>query len=282
MPKPLVVVVTSHVVSGSVGARAAVFALERLGFPVWSLPTVILPWHPGRGPATRLRLDPVGFAGAVSDLSRAAAGIGEVAAVLTGYFGDATQIEPVAELVALIKARNPQAVYLCDPVIGDGDGLFRPGDVVAGIRDRLLPLADIATPNRHELMWLLDTRAADNDELAVAAAGLGPKEVVVTSAFAPPGEAGLVLTEPGGVHLAVHAAVGDAPHGTGDLFAALYLGRSLDGAAPPVALERAAASTMRLAERAAELGVVELPLAEAQDALVAPPPGVTVARFGRV
>jgi pyridoxine kinase len=281
MPKPLVVVITSHVVSGSVGARAAVFALERMGFPVWSLPTVILPWHPGRGPATRLRLDPVAFAGAVSDLSRAA-GIGDVAAVLTGYFGDATQIEPVAELIALIKARNPQAVYLCDPVIGDAAGLFRPEEVVAGIRDRLLPLADIATPNRHELMWLLNTRAADNDELAVAAAGLGPREVVVTSAFAPTGEAGLVLTEPGGVHLAVHAAVDEAPHGTGDLFAALYLGWSLDGAAPPVALERAAASTMRLAERAVELGVADLPLAVAQDALVAPPPGVTVARFGRV
>jgi hypothetical protein len=39
---------------------------------------------------------------------------------------------------------------------------------------------------------------------------------------------------------------------------------------------------MRLAERAVELGVADLPFAAAQDALVAPPPGVTVARFGRV
>ena len=49
-----VIVVSSHVVRGSVGNRAAVFALETLGFPVWAVPTVILPWHPGHSRATRI------------------------------------------------------------------------------------------------------------------------------------------------------------------------------------------------------------------------------------
>lgn len=280
MAKPVVIVITSHVVRGGVGGRTSVFTLERLGFPVWSLPTLILPWHPGQGPSTRIALDRAAFSGAVSDLSRSPA-LDGVGAVLTGYFDDATQIEPVAELVALVKARNPEAIYLCDPVIGDGDGLFRPEDIAAAIRDRLLPLADVATPNRHELMWLAGTLADDNDGLAAAAATLGPKEVVVTSAFAPRDEIGLVLTEPGGVHIASHPALADAPHGTGDLFAALYLAHSLDGAAPPAALERAAAATLRLVERAAELGADALPLADGQDALAASPHGVAVVRVPR-
>jgi pyridoxine kinase len=277
MSKPAVIVVTSHVVKGSVGGRAAVFALERLGFPVWSLPTVLLPWHPGRGASTRIRLDTVGFAGAVSDLTRR--DLASVGAVLTGYFDTAAQIEPVAELVALVKSRNPEALYLCDPVLGDSQGLFRPNDVVAGIRDRLLPLADIATPNRHELLWLTGMAAQDNDVLAEAARRLGPKEVVVTSGFAPEGEATLILTEPGGTCLARHRAFEPAPHGTGDLFAALYLGQSLDGAAPPVALERAAAATMALVEIAARSGSDDLPIAEGQGAFPDPPPGVTVTRI---
>ena len=280
MPKPAVLVISSHVVRGSVGGRAAVFALQRMGFPVWSLPTVILPWHPGHSPSTRVPFDRAAFAGAVADLSRSPA-LAEVGAVLTGYFGDASQIEPVAELVALVKSRNPGALYLCDPVVGDAHGLFRPQDVVTGIRDRLLPMADIATPNRHELMVLTGTRAQDNDEVAVAAADLGPNEVVVTSAFANPDQAALVLVEPAGTHVATHAAVDSAPHGTGDLFASLYLGQSLDGASPPVALERAASSTLSLIELARKLGADELPLAEGQAAFLAPATGVAVSRFGR-
>ncbi|MEP2575390.1 MAG: pyridoxal kinase, partial [Nitratireductor sp.] len=39
--KPAVIVISSHVARGSVGNRAAVFALETLGYPVWAVPTVI-------------------------------------------------------------------------------------------------------------------------------------------------------------------------------------------------------------------------------------------------
>ena len=54
-----VIVVSSHVARGSVGNRAAVFALETLGHPVWAVPTVMLPWHPGHGRATRIPLLPL-------------------------------------------------------------------------------------------------------------------------------------------------------------------------------------------------------------------------------
>lgn len=52
-----------------------------------------------------------------------------------------------------------------------------------GIRDRLLPLADIATPNRFELSWLTGVPLEDNKALMEAALDAGPATMLVTSAF---------------------------------------------------------------------------------------------------
>src|SRR3546814_17270297 len=60
-----VIVISSHVVRGSVGNRAAVFGLETLGLPVWALPTIVLPWRPGHGPATRLTFPEADFDNAI-------------------------------------------------------------------------------------------------------------------------------------------------------------------------------------------------------------------------
>ena len=70
-----VIVVSSHVARGSVGNRAAVFALETLGHPVWAVPTVLLPWHPGHGRATRIVPDADQFSAFVKDLERAPHGL---------------------------------------------------------------------------------------------------------------------------------------------------------------------------------------------------------------
>jgi pyridoxine kinase len=279
LPKPAVIVVNSHVVRGAVGGRASVFALERMGFPVWSVPTVILPWHPGHGKASRLIFGEFDFAELVSNVLKTRSML-EVGALLTGYISDAPQIGMLAPLVEITKLRSGGALYLCDPVIGDAGGLFRPPDLAADIRGRLLPQADIATPNRHELEWLTGKSLVDNDALVTAAARLGPKEVVVTSAFASPGEIGTLVVTPEGAHLATHRMLLDAPHGTGDLFAALYLGHRLDGIEPVVALERSVAAVLRLVELAAERGADELPLAQGQDAFLAPPRGIAMQSVG--
>ena len=179
MLKPAVIVVNSHVARGSVGGRASVFALERMGFPVWSVPTVVLPWHLGHSRASRVAPDAAGFTGIMADLA-GARWLGEVIGILSGYFGTADQVGPVAALAAAAKARHPGARFLCDPILGDSDGLFQPEAMVAAIRDQLLPLADIATPNRHELGWLTGLPIDDNTQLIAAARRLGPGEVVVT------------------------------------------------------------------------------------------------------
>jgi pyridoxine kinase len=270
--KPTVIVVSSHVASGAVGNRAAVFALERLGFPVVAVPTVTLSWHPGEGPATRIVPGDDQFAGLVDDLI-GVDWLGSVGGVLSGYLGTPGQAAAIASLVRAVKARNPRAAYLCDPISGDAAGPYVPAEVVAAIGRHLLPLADMATPNRHELGFFFGD-SADEAGLTATARRSGIGEMVVTSAFSAPGEVANLLVLPDAVHRARHAAVAEAPHGTGDLLAALYLGHRLEGAPPPQAFGRAVGATFHLAGMAG--GGPRLPLPEGQAVLVSPDSALAV------
>jgi len=265
LSQPAVIVVNSHVVTGSVGGRSSVFALERLGFPVWSLTTVSLGWHPGHGRSTRIAPDDAAFAAAAGDLGRAP-GLAGVGAILIGYLGSAGQVAPLADLVRALKAANPAARFLYDPDIGDNDVLFVPEATASAARDRLLPLADIATPNRFELAWLTGRTLSSLDDVARAAAALGPHEVAVTSASVSGGEIASLLLAHGAPHVARQRAVAGTPKGTGDLFAAIYLAQRLNGVPATTALARAASAVGRLAAMAAAEHVDELPLAAGQDA----------------
>ncbi|TKT82946.1 pyridoxal kinase PdxY [Aquamicrobium sp. LC103] len=255
-----VIVVSSHVARGSVGNRAAVFALETLGFPVWAVPTVILPWHPGHGRATRIVPPADGFAALMRDLE-GAPWLGEVGAVLSGYLGDAAQAEAVASLVAAVKARNPKALYVCDPVMGDAGGLYVPEAVAAAMRDRLLPVADIATPNRFELEWMRGRPLADNKAVIDAALEAGPETMLVTSAHAMmAGSTGNLLVRRGEVILAEHRAVANAPNGLGDLTSALFLSRIMGGQTAEKALQATTAAVFEILARATKRGADELML----------------------
>ena len=127
------IVISSHVARGSVGNRAAVFALETLGYPVWAVPTVILPWHPGHGRATRIVPEPEQFAALMKDLENAR-WLGEVGAVLSGYLGDARQADAVASLVERGQGeerRRPSMSAI--PVMGDSGGLYVPRETATAI-----------------------------------------------------------------------------------------------------------------------------------------------------
>jgi len=274
--KPAIIIVSSHVAQGAVGGRAAIFALERLGFPVTAVPSVLLSWHPGVGPATRIVAPVESFAAIIDDLI-GAPWLGTVGAILSGYLGEDGQAAPVAALVEAVKARNPDALYLCDPVIGDAGGLYVSAEIVAAIGEKLIPLADIATPNRHELGFLGESVLTDNDGLVQAARAMGTKEVVVTSAFAAPEEAANLLITADGGYCARHPAMPVAPHGTGDLLAALYLAHRLDGSGAPDALRFAVGSTLHLVEAAAS--GEELPLAREQAAFFKPHAAVSLAKL---
>ncbi len=255
-----VIVISSHVVRGSVGNRAAVFALEVLGFPVWAMPTVVLPWHPGHGPSTRLTFSEADFDKAIDDLIRAP-WIGEVGAVLTGYFGSAGQPRSVARLIRALRERNPDLLYVCDPVMGDIGGLYIPQSTAEAIRDELIPLATIATPNRYELAWLSGAALETNNAIMDAAISLGPPRVLITSAVAmmAGGTGNLYVT---GKHalLAEHRLIDNPPNGLGDLTSALFLARTMAGMDDEKALQLTTASVFEVLARTAKRGGDELTL----------------------
>jgi pyridoxine kinase len=262
--KPTIVIISSLVADGSVGGRLQAFALERLGFPVIFVPTVILPWHPGRGPATQIVPPMMSFADCLKDIAQAP-WLSRVGGILSGYLADATQAGPIAELVAAARGANNSLVHLCDPILADAEGPYRAPSVVAAVRDTLLPRADIATPNRHELMLVSGKVATDNAGLVELARRTGATEVIVTSAFAGAGQVANLLVRPRDAFSAVHAALPAAPNGTGDLFAALHLASRLEGLEATVAMHRALDIVLRLVELAA--GGDALPLVANQSAL---------------
>ncbi|WP_112818241.1 pyridoxal kinase PdxY [Ensifer sp.] len=265
-----VIVISSHVVRGTVGNRAVVFALETLGHPVWALPTVILPWHPGHGRSTRITIPDAEFQSVIDDLAQAP-WAGEVRAVLSGYLGSADQADGVARLVTALRARNPDLVYACDPVIGDAEGLYVPETTATAIRDRLLPLASLATPNRFELAWLAGAALESNAAILDAALGLGPSRMLVTSAI-PMMNGGTGNLYLSGNHalLAEHRLIENPPNGTGDLLTAVFLARLLEGLTEERALQMATASVFEIIARTVKRGADELTLEQDASSLATP------------
>lgn len=276
--KAAVVAISSQVGRGSVGLRAS-FALERLGHPVWQVPTVYLAWHPGHGPSTRIVTPTAGLAAVLEDFAHSPH-VGEVGAVVTGYLGSADQAEPVARFVAAVKRANPDALHVCDPIIGDAGGLYVGAETAAAIRDQLIPLADAATPNAFELGWLTGMPVSDPSETRAAALALGPRRVLVTSA--PPmmrDSVALLYVTPEAVMAAEHPFVAGAANGPGDLATALFTAGLLAGDDPEVLLKRVAAAVFEMVARTARAGADELILTTEQDTLVRPMALVSVRRI---
>ncbi|WP_068084073.1 pyridoxal kinase [Polycladidibacter stylochi] len=268
--RPAVLVVTSQVVRGGIGGRSSVFALERFGFPTWFLPTVMLPWHPGQGAGTRICAEPQSFAHIVDELSNSR-WLSEIGGIITGYMGNEQQAQEVAQLVRAVKQQNPDAQYMCDPVIGDAGGLYVPESVANSIKEHLLPLADFACPNRFELSWLTAMECESEVGAVAAARSLGVERSVITSAPAMRRNsiANLLVSSQGAMAVE-HAEVIGAPHGTGDLLAAIFMARVLSGSSEEVALKKATASTFELVARTVKMGSTELLYAGNQEPILQP------------
>ena len=280
-----VLVVSSQVARGAIGARASVFALERLGHAVWLVPTVWLPWHPGHGVVGRITPDAQAFATALAEIAENPKAQ-EIDTVLTGYFADAAQVEAVARLVERLRLMTPGLRLVVDPVLGDGDasgrGRLYVGEALArALRDRLLPLADVATPNRFELAWLAGTPIGSTSEAVAAARRLPAPVVAVTSAPALMTRSiGTLLVTADAATQFEHPLIDSIAHGTGDLFAGLLTARLSGEMSTEAAVARATASVFEIVARSARAGADELLLTAEQDSLVHPLAQVSVRRIG--
>ncbi len=280
--------IQSHVTYGHVGNSAVVFPLQRLGFEVWPLHSLQFSNHAGYAGFTGQVFSAQHLREVVDGL--AARGVlGTCDAVLSGYRGAAEAGAVVLDAVARVKAANPEALYACDPVMGDGEGgLYVDAALPELFRDRALALADIVTPNPFELEALSGATVATLDQAVAAARGLcarGPGVVLVTGLRHDTTRAGeielLAVTARGAWRLITPLIPCDPqPHGAGDLVAALFLGHYLRRGHAGQALEAAAAASFAVLDATRIAGTRELQLIAAQDDLVAPQRHFTAERIG--
>ena len=268
--------IQSHVAYGHVGNSSAVFALQRLGVEVWPVHTVQFSNHTGYG-AWRGRIFDGASVDEVVDGIADRGVLGSCDALLSGYLGSADIGHAVVGAVARVKEANPDAVYCCDPVIGDvGRGVFvRPG-ILELLRDVAVPVADVVTPNHFELDVLsgMQTRSLASVKEAVAAVqALGPATVLTTSLVSDdtPEDAVDLLASAQGRHFRVRTPrLEVSVNGAGDAIAALFLAHLLRTGAADQALAGAAASVYGLLARTEAAGSREILLVEAQEELVTP------------
>ncbi len=265
---PFVISIQSQVVFGHVGNSAALFPMQAAGLEVAAIPTVVFSNTPDY-PTLRGRSLPPEF---FSDLLQGARerGLPERADfIMTGYIGSPDVAEMTADFVAEAKAVNPRLLYLCDPVMGDTEpGLYVPETIADVMRDRLLPMADIATPNQFELGWLtgreIETLADvewARDDLHIAPGA----QLIATGCRlhdTPDGHIESIILGPDGVsrHPTEHLPI--ALPGTGDLFAGLIVTGVAHSQPLSQAVETAQRLTARALAHAASLGAGEVVLSE--------------------
>ena len=277
--------IQSLVAYGHAGNSAAMFPLQRLGKVVWPVMTVHFSNHTGYGDWK----GPLLTAGDVADVIAGVGDRGALAsceAVLSGYQGAEDVGAVILDAVARVKAASPDAIYCCDPVMGDvGRGMFvRPG-IPEFMRDRVVPAADVITPNHFELDFLAGTETTTYAALLAAAdtvRGTGPDTVLVTSVIVdetPTDALDMVAVGPDGAWRCRFPRLPLNPPGAGDLTTSVFLAHLLDGCPLGEALARTTASVFGVVSATADAGERELRIVQAQDELAAPTRTFEVARL---
>jgi len=262
--------IQSAVAHGHVGNSAAVFPLQRIGVEVLPVNTVNFSNHTGYGAWRGSLIAP-------EDVHEVILGIEErgvlpqIDVVLSGYQGGTGIGDVIVDAVQRVKAANPSAIYACDPVMGNAkSGCFVAPEIPDLLRDRVVPVADIITPNQFELGFLTGTEPSTLDSTLASvdlARAMGPGTVLVTSVERPDREPGTIEM------LAVDAAgawIVQTPHlpfkanGSGDVTAALFSAHYRATRDAAVALERTASSVFDLIELTHQSGERELQLVQAQ------------------
>jgi len=224
--------------------------------------------------------------------------------VLTGYQGSPGVADVVLSTVQRVRRLNPAAIYCCDPVMGDvGRGMFVLPGLPELIRERVVPAADVVTPNAFELAYLAaggDPAAVDEDavgtldgllEAVDAVRAMGPATVLVTSVQGPwmqghsmqgaPGAGddgiGMLAVDATGAYLVRTPRLPLSVNGAGDVTAALLLAHLHEGV--QVALARVASSVYGILAATLVSGAREIRLIDAQSVIATPPCEFPVVRI---
>ncbi|PYC45937.1 pyridoxal kinase [Pseudomonas soli] len=275
---PHLLAIQSHVVFGHAGNSAAVFPMQRVGVNVWPLNTVQFSNHTQYGQWAGEVLAPAQIPALVEGISNIGE-LGHCDAVLSGYLGSAEQGRAILAGVERIKAVNPRALYLCDPVMGHAEkGCIVPAEVSEFLLEQAVAKADILCPNQLELDSFCGRRAQSLEDCVGMARGLlerGPQVVLVKHLNYPQRADDafemLLVTREASWHLRRPLlAFPRQPVGVGDLTSGLFLARVLLGDNWLQAFEFTAAAVHEVLLETQACASYELQLVRAQDRIAHP------------
>lgn len=246
---------SSRVCHGYVGHSASVPLLQAMGIDIWAIDTITMGHHPGFGPSRRVLSPEVHITESVRDVC---CRVDRISAIITGYFASSEQVECTAQCIETCLDKDSSILVMVDPIMGDDDHLYVVEETALAIERRLIPLANIITPNVFELGRLSSERLDDRVEcerVARAFSKLRNQCVIVTSMQGPSGHRNTVFAVDGDQTAHAETSWRDNVQckGTGDAFAALMLGFILQGRSMECALQAATHELSELIHLSCEL-----------------------------
>ena len=241
--------IQSAVAAGFVGNSVAGPVLTALGQHPLLVDTILLAAHPGYGRRAGGAV-PAAILGDVLDGLATLTELSAMGTVISGYLGNADQIDAIAGFIDGWKQSSGQSAadaarrYILDPVLGDGGRLYVAPDLAEAMITELLPRADIITPNRYELSFLSGHQVEDVTAATAAAQTLIPRfqleGVIATGIVDGANGTGDLLVEASGT-VVWQPARQDAQNvaGGGDLLTATFAGLLNAGNDPQAAFTRA-------------------------------------------
>ncbi len=221
--------------------------------------------HPGWGP-------PGGEVTPTKILSDMWSGIAaqnlQIDAVITGYMGSVENTELANKIFSDVKSKNPSALIIVDPVMGDAGKLYVPVEVAEAIMQNLTPKADIITPNSWEFSQII--RRDFDDIHALKSALLDYSGCALVTSVKHNERIGALSYHPKGLTYIGHEAFQTVPNGGGDAVTGLLTGHIMTGKSEEDAARRSVSTVFGMMQYAVTQDTSEFPLTACQNLISAP------------
>ncbi|MCX8656378.1 pyridoxal kinase PdxY [Gilliamella sp. B2894] len=265
--------IQSNVVYGYAGNKVATLAMQLQGVEVMPIHTVQLSSNTVYPHYDGIVLGAQQITRIVNSLEKIGV-LSSIDAIISGYIGLAEQGEEILEAVKKIKFYNPNAIYVCDPVMG-GDinkGSSLPQNIIDFFTKQAIKYADFITPNLLELQILSNLEIKTfNDVLnAIKTLQNKPIQAILVKNLLHAGKTTelfeMILATPSqSYHLT--RPLYDFPHrplGVGDLICSLFTAHLVNGQSQLTAFELAANAANHVLDITKQQNARELAIIDAQ------------------
>lgn len=265
--------IQSNVVYGYAGNKVATLAMQLQGVEVMPIHTVQLSSNTVYPHYDGIVLGAQQITRIINSLEKIGV-LSSIDAIISGYIGLAEQGEEILEAVKKIKFYNPNAMYVCDPVMG-GDinkGSSLPQNIIDFFTKQAIKHADFITPNLLELQILSNLEIKTfNDVLnAIKTLQNKPIQAILVKNLLHAGKTTelfeMILATPSqSYHLA--RPLYDFPHrplGVGDLICSLFTAHLVNGQSQLTAFELAANAANHVLDITKQQNARELAIIDAQ------------------